>query len=71
MAYKVLTDFIDLKDGKYFYRAGDAYPRKGYKASAARVKELAGNSNRMGYALIVEVKANRSQKKVSEDVQSN
>jgi hypothetical protein len=28
------------------------YPRKGYKATDARIAELAGNKNKMGVALI-------------------
>lgn len=65
MAYKALENFYDLID-EHLYNEGDEYPRKGYSPAQGRVKELAGSSNKMGRALIAEVKAKK--KKVSEDV---
>ena len=50
--YRAIIDFNDLQDGEYCYRAGDVFPRSGKRASAARLAELAGNDNRMGFPLI-------------------
>lgn len=49
---KVIKPFFDLQDKNYEYKVGDAYPRKGYKATDARIAELAGGKNKMGEALI-------------------
>lgn len=49
---KVIKEFYDLQDGCYQYKEGDTYPRKGYKATDARIAELAGNKNKLGEALI-------------------
>ena len=49
---KVIKPFFDLQDGNYEYKVGDAYPRKGYKATDARIAELAGGKNKIGVALI-------------------
>ena len=49
---KVIKAFFDLKDKNYEYKVGDSYPRKGYKATDARIAELAGAKNKMGEALI-------------------
>lgn len=49
---KVIKQFFDLQDRNYEYKVGDAYPRKGYKATDARIAELAGDKNKMGEALI-------------------
>lgn len=53
MAYKVITDFKDLRDGGYQYRSGDVYPHSGY-ADPERVKALAAPTTMRG-ALIAEV----------------
>ena len=39
MAYKVISDFKDLRDGGYEYKAGDIYPHTG-TADADRVQHL-------------------------------
>ena len=49
---KVIKEFYDLQDGCYQYKEGDTYPRNGYKATDARIAELAGNKNKLGEALI-------------------
>ena len=38
--YEVICAFRDLEDGGRVYKAGAKYPRKGYKPSEARIKEL-------------------------------
>ena len=53
MAYKVITDFKDLRDGGYQYRGGDVYPHSG-DADPERVKALATPTTMRG-ALIAEV----------------
>ena len=53
MAYKVITDFKDLRDGGYQYRSGDVYPHSG-DADPERVKALATPTTMRG-ALIAEV----------------
>ena len=50
--YRAIIDFCDLKDNEHTYRAGDEYPRAGLRVSAARIAELAGSENRMGFPLI-------------------
>lgn len=49
--WRVLADFADLRDGGYVYRAGDNYPRSG-EADPERVKELAGQNNKLGKPLL-------------------
>ena len=49
---KVIKRFFDLQDKNYEYKVGDLYPRKGYKATDARIAELAGGKNKMGETLI-------------------
>lgn len=69
---KVIKEFYDLQDGCYQYKEGDTYPRKGYKATDARIAELAGNNNKLGEALIEveqpkeDVKPKKQTKKVEE-----
>lgn len=55
MAYKAIERFKDLKDDKYVYEVGDKYPRKGKRASKARIAELLGSENRRGRPVIEEV----------------
>lgn len=49
---KVIKPFFDLQDNCHQYKNGDTYPRKGYKATDARIAELTGNKNKLGVALI-------------------
>lgn len=53
MAYKVIVDFKDLRDGGYEYKAGDKYPHTG-NANLDRVKHLMTPTDSRG-ALIEEV----------------
>ena len=53
--YKVIVMFTDLKDGNHKYEVGDTYPRKGYKPSLVRIKELSTKENKRGKALIEEI----------------
>lgn len=53
MAYKVIVDFKDLRDGGYEYKAGDKYPHTG-NADLGRVKHLMTPTDSRG-ALIEEV----------------
>lgn len=52
--YKVIVRFKDLKDNGHVYNVGDTYPRKGKRASKARIAELASVENKRGVALIAE-----------------
>lgn len=40
MAYKVVSDFKDLKDDLYLYKVGDTFPRTGKRPIKARRDEL-------------------------------
>lgn len=53
--YKVIVRFRDLKDDGRVYEVGDTYPRKGKRASKARIAELSSTENKRGVALIAEV----------------
>ncbi len=50
--YKVIKAFTDLQDNRYGYKAGDAYPRKGYEPSEERIAELSSGNNLQGKPLI-------------------
>ena len=69
MTYCAAVDFIDLQDDNRLYKAGEKYPRPGLKVSAARLKELSTNANRMGYPLIAAAQDNdkRTRKRVKKD----
>ena len=64
--YKVIYEFADLQDGNHVYAVGDAYPRKGVKASAERIAELSGSGNKLGRPLI---KAEEKAKVMAEPVE--
>lgn len=53
MAYKVVKDFKDLKDGGHVYRTGDSFPRFGVNVGDARIAELSSKKNRLKTVLIV------------------
>lgn len=65
--YKTVVAFNDLQDDSYRYEVGDKYPRKGKKASKARIKELSTKENRRGVVLIAEEKEGK--KDVDKSVQ--
>ena len=54
--YKVIIDFMDLKDNNHIYREGDVYPRDGVEPPVSRIEQLLGSNNRFGTPLIVEDK---------------
>ena len=58
--YRVLEYFEDLQDKNHIYRAGDYFPRPGFKPSAERLDELASNDNKRGRPLIVEEAAKQA-----------
>lgn len=53
--YVAAVTFVDLKDGRRLYHAGDVYPRDGLAVSQERLAELSGSDNRMGYPMITAV----------------
>ena len=57
--YKVIHQFLDLKDENHHYQVGDAYPRNGKRASAKRVAELSGSDNKIGKPLIEKVETKK------------
>ena len=61
--YKVIHQFLDLQDGNFHYKVGDAYPRNGKKATAKRVAELSGPENKIGKPLIEKVETRKRTKK--------
>ena len=69
--YRVIKQFHDLQDatktksGNIYreYKVGDEFPRKGFKVSDERLKELAGKDNKQGTPLIEEVKEETPTKK--------
>lgn len=52
--YVAIRPFYDLKDNRYFYAAGDCYPREGLKVSEDRITELISDKNMHGYPFIEE-----------------
>jgi hypothetical protein len=56
--YKAIVNFTDLQDGSKSYMTGDVYPRKGYTPTEKRIKELAGDRNRLGKPVIRYVEEN-------------
>ena len=50
--YVVICDFCDLQDERYFYRAGDEFPRPGKKVSKERIEELLSTGNKSRKKLI-------------------
>ena len=56
--YRVITNFKDLQDNGYYYKAGDAFPRSGKRTpSKKRLTELMTDENRRHMPMIEEVKA--------------
>lgn len=50
--YEVIHFFTDLNDNNHAYHTGDKFPRDGVVVSDDRIKELSGNGNKLGIALI-------------------
>ena len=55
MAYRVIKEFLDLKDGEHRYKVGDAFPREGVEVTGARILELSTYVNKQRTPLIEEV----------------
>lgn len=55
MSYKVVYPFYDTTDKDHVYNVGDEYPRAGSKPKEDRVKELAGDYNKLQRPLIKEL----------------
>lgn len=60
--YRVIKFFTDLQDNNYAYNAGDTFPRKGLKVSAARFSELSSSNNRQHKPLIERIEAEEIKK---------
>jgi len=56
MAYKVINDFIDIKDNNARYQVGDDYPRGDSKPSKKRLDELSQSHPKYKRSFIEEVK---------------
>jgi len=52
--YTVIKEFVDLKDNRHKYMAGDVYPRHGIEVDKDRVVELMGRGNMAHTPLIRE-----------------
>lgn len=50
--YRVIVEFVDLKDENHRYKVGDIFPREGKAAAKARLVELSSTANKRGKALI-------------------
>lgn len=61
MTYRVIKDFIDLRDRCHEYKVGDVYPHTG-EASVERVNVLMTPTPQRG-ALIEQVASTRKRKK--------
>lgn len=64
--YKVIKEFMDLKDGNHIYKAGDIYPRDGSEPTEERIAELASGKNRQKQSLIGKVEEPEPQKEAEE-----
>lgn len=53
--YRVIEDFVDLKDSRHEYHRGDAFPRGGVSVSEDRIAELTGSKNLCRKPLIEKV----------------
>ena len=61
--YRVIHEFLDLKDGNHYYGVGDVYPRKGAKTTLERATELIGKNNKIGVPLIEEIAEEATEEK--------
>lgn len=57
--YKVIKTFVDLQDKNHVYYVGDEFPHDDREVSLERQAELAGNKNKIGEPLIIEIKENK------------
>jgi len=68
MAYRVVADFKDLRDGGYEYKSGDAYPHSG-TADPDRATHLMTPTPQRG-ALIEEVAEEKKKPSTSKKAKS-
>lgn len=61
MMYVAAVKFADLQDHNHIYEAGEEYPRLGLDVSEARLAELSGSKNAMGYPLIKQVDGDKEE----------
>ena len=61
MMYVAAVKFADLQDHNRIYEAGEEYPRLGLDVSEARLAELSGSKNAMGYPLIKQVDGDKEE----------
>ena len=61
MMYVAAVRFADLQDHNRIYEAGEEYPRLGIDVSEARLAELSGSKNAMGYPLIKQVDGDKEE----------
>jgi hypothetical protein len=55
--YEAIASFTDSQDKGKVYQKGDPYPNPANKKiSVERIKQLLSDNNRLGYAVIKEVK---------------
>ena len=54
MMYRVIKEFVDLKDNRHKYVVGDVYPHHGGTVNEDRIKELSGHGNMARVPLIQE-----------------
>lgn len=62
----VKVDFTDLEDNRHVYLKGHVYPRKGYKATAERIKSLASVENKRNEQMIYIVNDKLTKKELVE-----
>ncbi|HDF3556310.1 TPA: hypothetical protein ACU26R_002350 [Staphylococcus aureus] len=62
----VKVDFTDLEDNRHVYLKGHVYPRKGYKATAERIKSLASDENKRNEQMIYVVDDKLTKKELVE-----
>lgn len=55
MSFRVVRKFKELKHGGHIYQIGDEYPKKGKKATKARLDELSTGKNKYKQVYIEKV----------------
>lgn len=61
--FRVVHEFLDLQDDKYYYHKGDKFPRDGMNVTDERITELSTSANKIGVPLIKEIKRRKSKQK--------
>lgn len=65
--YRVVTNFRDIQDNMYLYRAGDRFPRQGKYASAERIAALSSMKNKAKRVLIERIEVVDPDEEVKEE----